>query len=72
MTMESAATTGDTAGAATERDGQAMERLCGQISDDVHKAYVKARTFVRENPSAFAALAGAFGLALVGSLNARR
>jgi len=72
MSMETADKTEAATDAAPGHDGMALDRLCSQVADDMHKAYGKARAFIKANPSAFVALAGAFGVAVVGSINARR
>lgn len=61
----------ETLGDATGSEKLKGEGVRDQIRGDAQKAYGKAREFAKENPAALTALAGVFGLAVIGSLRKR-
>ena len=61
----------ETIGEATGSERLKGEGVCDQMRGDAQKAYAKAREFAKENPAALTALAGVFGLAVIGSIRKR-
>jgi len=61
----------ETVGEATGSERLRSEGVCDQVMGDAQKAYGKVREFAKENPAAMTALAGVFGLAVIGSIRKR-
>lgn len=61
----------ETLGEAAGSESLKGEGMCDQMMGDAQKAYGKLREFTKENPAAMTALAGVFGLAVIGSIRKR-